>query len=228
MNTIITELNNKNNFVTISNKYRGGNQAWFDISKYSYRHGQFGGCGSVCAANMVSYLAFEKPEKYGKLVPFKTDKVDKLNYVIFMEEMYRYCRPLSNLFYYLNKKLPVVFGVPFPFMLKAGIRRYIRELKSVKFNIKTMSNRSFSDSLSFIRESLSNNIPVGIVIWANKNMKTYEYHWMTVIGISENIPNGKVMAAVATWGEIRDVCLDDLYYSPNKFKWFGLIAFDPK
>lgn len=228
MSKKITELNNKNNFVCIENIYRGGNQDWFNTTIKSFRHGRFGGCGSVCAANMISYLALENPKEYSELVPFKIDSISKSSFLIFMEEIYRYCRPLPNLLYYVNKRLPVVFGIPFPFMLKVGIRRYLRRIKNKKLQLKIMTNKSFSASLNFIKKSLNNNIPVGIVVWGNINMKKYEYHWMTVVGISEDSHDDRVVATVATWGELHEVCLNDLYNSPNIFRKFGMITFDTK
>lgn len=222
------ELNNAKDFVTISKKYHGGNQQWYDSSKFAYKYGQLGGCGSVVMADMITYLSIENPREYSCLIPFKSVAVDKREYLLFMENIYRFCKPLPNPISFLIKGMKKTLGVPFPGMMKAGIKRYALKAEGIKLRTRTLSNASFSRSVSFIRESLRNNCPVGMVIWGNKKMKSYEYHWMTITKLIENDSAGETLVTVATWGGFHELCLEDLYFSPNKFKWFGLIAFDIK
>lgn len=228
MSNKVVELNNAKDFVIVSKKYHGGNQQWYDSSRLAYKHGQLGGCGSVTMADMITYLALENPIQYSCLVPFNSNRVEKLEYILFMENIYKFCKPLPNPISYLVRGMTKTLGVPFPIMIKSSIKRYASKVGGLKLRTKTLSNASLSKSVAFIQTALSNNCPVGMVIWGNKNMKTYEYHWMTITKLVEDEKLGKTLVTVATWGGFHELYLEDLYFSPNIFKWFGLITFDIK
>jgi len=225
MNINIVELNDIRNFVTIDGIYHGGNQAWFETHESKYRHGRPGGCGVVVMADMITYMAFKNPRLYGSLVPFNPKSIKKQEYVQFMRSIYKLRRPLTNPISFVSREMTGTLGIPFPGMMKRGFQRYSAKFGGVDLNTEILSKASFNKSLSFIQKALSKNVPVGMVIWRNDKLKKFEYHWMTIVGIYKVDTTGKTMVKVATWGTIHELCLEDLYHSPNKFKMFGLITF---
>ena len=192
-------------FLKITDKndaFYGGAQAWFS-DKFSVN----GGCGVVSAANILAYLA-ASDEKYARLYP--RNSLSKQNFTAFMEELCGFIK-IRNFF---GQPL----GVWGEKRFEKGVLDYAKSrgvsLSATSFNGKT----SASD---FVKNALSENLPVAMLIGFNSRLKnvryvypsgsalnySFERHWVTITELSEN--NGNFTVKVSSWGAAAEIDLAD-------------------
>ena len=192
-------------FLKITDKndaFYGGAQAWFS-DKFSVN----GGCGVVSAANILAYLA-ASAEKYARLYP--RNSLSKQNFTAFMEELCGFVK-IRNFF---GQPL----GVWGEKRFEKGVLDYAKSrgvsLSETSFNGKT----SASD---FIKNALSENLPVAMLIGFNSRLKnvryvypsgsalnySFERHWVTITELSEN--NGNFTVKASSWGAAAEIDLAD-------------------
>ena len=192
-------------FLKITDNYAtfyGGAQAWFS-DKFSVN----GGCGVVSAANILAYLA-ASDEKYARLYP--RNSLSKQNFTAFMEELCGFIK-IRNFF---GQPL----GVWGEKRFEKGVLDYAKSrgvsLSATSFNGKT----SASD---FVKNALSENLPVAMLIGFNSRLKnvryvypsgsalnySFERHWVTITELSEN--NGNFTVKVSSWGAAAEIDLAD-------------------
>ncbi len=195
-------------FLKITDKngaFYGGAQAWF-----SDRFSVNGGCGVVCAANILAYLA-ASDEKYARLYP--QNSLSKQDFTAFMEELCAFVK-IRNFF---GKPL----GVWGEKRFEKGVLGYAKsrsvELSAVAFNGKM----TLENAANFIKNALSENLPVAMLIGFNSRLKnvryvypsgnalnySFERHWVTITELSEN--DGKFTVKVSSWGAFAFIDLAD-------------------
>lgn len=195
-------------FLKITDKngaFYGGAQAWF-----SDRFSVNGGCGVVCAANILAYLA-ASDEKYARLYP--QNSLSKQDFTAFMEELCAFVK-IRNFF---GQPL----GVWGEKRFEKGVLGYAKsrdvELSAVAFNGKM----TLENAANFIKNALSENLPVAMLIGFNGRLKnvrcefpsggtisgSFERHWVTITELSES--DGKITVKVSSWGAFAFVDLAD-------------------
>ena len=192
-------------FLIITDKndaFYGGTQAWFS-DKFSVN----GGCGVVSAANILAYLG----EKNAALYPQKS--LSKQDFTAFMTELCAFVK-IRNFF---GQPL----GVWGKKRFEKGVLDYAKsrdvELSAAAFNGKM----TLEKAADFIKNALSENLPVAMLIGFNNRLKnvryvypsgsafsgSFEKHWVTITELSEN--GGKFTVKVSSWGAAAEIDLAD-------------------
>ncbi len=227
---MILSLKN-NDFVKIKDEYGkiyyGGNQEWFEkkIARGS-------ACGTVCAANICSYLAMSD-SKYSYL--YKYDENLGKNYFLrHMNDVYKFLKPIV-LFklpkFFRNRKLLGFYiedylslGIPSaPYFVK-GLEKFAKSrgvnLQSIVFD-KPWSR---AKAREFIREALEKDKPIALLNLFNNKLgrvetvgsngesyfASYEHHWVCITGMSIHKNTGKVYIKVSSWSCEAVLDLDDV------------------
>ena len=185
--------------------FYGGAQAWF-----SDRFSVNGGCGMVAAANILAYLA-ASDEKYAGLYP--RNSLSKQDFTAFMEELCGFVK-IRNFF---GQPL----GVWGKKRFEKGVLDYAKsrdvELSAVEFRGKM----TLEKAANFIKNALSENLPVAMLIGFNSRLKnvryvypsgsalkySFERHWVTITELSEN--GGKFTVKMSSWGALAEIDLAD-------------------
>lgn len=187
----------------------GGDQAWFDFTV-----GQYGGCGTVAAANITAYLALHF-RSLRKL--YEPENLGKNNFCIHMNQLYEWVRPWKVPL--VNKNWPVwksfgwTFGVWPMGKLIRGVERYAK-MRGLRLAGKKMgSRRPMEELVEFIRESLERDCPVAMLIGRKPGYELervtrpdgygwrqthFSMHWVVVTELTKS--DGTVMLKVTTWG----------------------------
>lgn len=195
-------------FVKISdgnNSYFGGSQSWFE-DKFK----QNGGCGVIAAANILCYLALSD-EKYQMLYTKKS--LEKADFTEFSGELCEFV------------KIRSFFGQPLGVWGKRrfenGVLSYAKN-RGVRLSaIPFRGKMNFKNAADYIKNALSENLPVAMLIGLNKRLKSvrYEYpngnarfhsferHWVTITELSEE--DGKITLKVSSWGAFAYIDLND-------------------
>ena len=195
-------------FLIITDKndaFYGGAQSWFS-DKFSVN----GGCGVVSAANILAYLA-ASDEKYARIYP--RNSLSKQDFAAFMEELCGFVK-IRNFF---GQPL----GVWGKKRFEKGVLDYAKsrdvELSAAAFNGKM----TLEKAADFIKNALSENLPVAMLIGFNNRLKnvryvypsgnalnySFERHWVTITGLSEN--DGKITVKASSWGAFAEIDLAD-------------------
>lgn len=195
-------------FVKISDgnsSYFGGSQSWFEDN-----FKRNGGCGVIAAANILCYLALSD-EKYHALYPKKTFR--KADFAEFSEELCGFV------------KIRSFFGQPLGVWGKRrferGVLSYAKSRGVMLSAIPFCGKMNFTNAADYIKNALSRNLPVAMLIGLNKRLKSvkYEYpngsarfhgferHWVTITELSEE--NGKITLKVSSWGAFAYIDLED-------------------
>lgn len=195
-------------FLKITDKndaFYGGAQAWFS-DKFSVN----GGCGVVSAANILAYLA-ASDEKYARLYPQKS--LSKQNFAAFMEELCGFVK-IRNFF---GQPL----GVWGEKRFEKGVLNYAKSC-SVELSVAAFNGKmTLENAANFIKNALSENLPVAMLIGFNKRLKnvryvypsgnalnySFERHWVTITELSEN--DGIITVKVSSWGAFAFIDLAD-------------------
>lgn len=204
-------------FVKISDGnsfYFGGTQSWFE-DKFQ----QNGGCGVIAAANILCYMALSD-EKYRAL--YEKKSLEKADFTEFSEKLCEFVRIRS----FFGKPL----GVWRKRRFEKGVLSYAKsrgvELSAIPF----CGRMNFKNAADYIKNAMSKNLPVAMLIGLNKRLKNVKYefpngnarfhgferHWVTITELSEI--NGKITLKVSSWGafayiDLRDFIDGEMLYS---------------
>lgn len=195
-------------FLKITDKYAtfyGGAQAWFS-DKFSVN----GGCGVVCAVNILAYLA-ASDEKYARLYP--PNSLSKQDFTAFMNELCGFVK-IRNFF---GQPL----GVWGKKRFEKGVLDYAKSLGVELSAVEFRGKMNLANVADFIKIALSENLPVAMLIGFNSRLKSvrcvypsggafcgsFERHWLTITELSEN--DGKITVKASSWGAAAEIDLAD-------------------
>ncbi len=196
------------------------NQLYFGASQNWFHRGNMieGGCGPIMGLNMGLYLGLlerkdlesDLRDAYSGIPPFELPFGDRIR--------------KSKL------KLPSTFGV---FSLKR-MDKFIQEYlgtKGFKVNnklkvhteTKVLAGMCFGDLLSWIKDSLDQNHPLGLlntfrqsyIYMENQTIKkNFRTHWVMVTGLLQDT-RGHYYLVCSTWGKKGLINLTDLYHKKS-------------
>lgn len=228
---------NKLNIEYKGKTYFGGNQSWFDNEAEV-----FGGCGPVCAFNLINYYELDL------LIYHKQTKESQL------KSMYNYIRPTEIHkfipgFLITNKSLPPTLGVRSLNRFKNKFIRFIdQEFKQTtihnnELNIKEYRFNSSADpkSIEYIKSSLNANHPICFLntfndskLYVSKQLPTGRHsvvetveelltlpkhnfitHWVLVTGLYQGEDNHEYYLECSTWGQVAYFKLSDFNQKLN-------------
>lgn len=178
--------------------YYGGTQSWFKDNKLRRV-----GCSIVVAANISAYIAKTMKNK----ILYNYEDMSKNNFLEHMESISKFIHPdeekgVTSISYFDNE-VKCFFenrGV----IMKADMITTEDDFENVRY---------------FIKEALSKNKPVALLMLKNNVLKEFDWHWMTVTRIFEN--GDKTYLDFSTWGERRIFTLEDYY----KYSSFGALSY---
>lgn len=178
--------------------YYGGTQSWFRDNNLRKV-----GCSIVAAANISAYIAKNMKNK----ILYNYEDMSKDNFLEHMESISKFIHPdeekgVTSISYFDNE-VQAFFkhrGV----IMKADMITTEDDFVNVKY---------------FIKEALSKNKPVALLMLRNDVLKEFDWHWMTVTRIFEN--EHKTYIDFSTWGERRIFTLEDYY----KYSSFGALSY---
>lgn len=199
----IVALDNSIDFLKIYDgkiPYYGGAQKWFNDSNLRKV-----GCSIVAAANIIAYLAVKSENR--RL--FNYDNMSKENFLNHMESISKFIHPdaikgVTSIDYFNDKVIE--------FCKDKGV--------NVKAHEITIED-DFVHVKDFIKMGLIKNNPIALLMLENKILKEFDYHWMTVTRVFDNID--KTYLDISTWGERRIFTLENFY---NYSSFGALIYFE--
>lgn len=187
----VIEIKNSVDFIKIKDDYRvfyGGSQQWFKDEKLKKA-----GCSIVAAANIIAYLSLKT--KNEDLYNYKD--LSKENFINLMNNISEYLNP--------NEKIGIISSLYFI----EGVKKFAIS-KGVKLSANWITSEYDYDEIkSFIENSLKKDIPIVILMFRNRKLEEFDWHWMTITKISEYVD--KEYLCVSTWGERRSISLEDFY-----------------
>ncbi len=224
----IIALKGSDKFIEIwdkSKNFYGGNQNWF--SNIIQRKGA---CGTVAAANMTAYIAFNNKE-YSNL--YQYENFNKENFLEHMIDMNKYLYPLQVPY------TDIPLGIWSTRRLKKGVEEFAKNrgvpIRGVEFNDRFNKN----NIIEFIKNALKENLPVAMLIGFNSNLKNikviqpngcnwnqleFKLHWVVITELLINNSIDKVLVKVSTWGGYSYLDLDLIV--GGKFNRKKLIYFE--
>lgn len=218
----IAALRDSDTFLRISSEnhiFYGGDQAWFADTV-----GQYGGCGTVAAADITAYLAFHHPEL--ETLYWKKRELSRQEFLHHMEALYRYVRPWKVPF--VSKMRPPrryvdragrewcfgwTFGVWPMGRLVRGVERFAGARGVYLKGRVTRSFRSLDRLTGFLAESLERDCPVAMLIGRKPRyggelvtrpdgscwrQRSFGLHWVVVTELEKR--GDRIMVRVSTWG----------------------------
>lgn len=195
----ITKL--KDDFIKIydgNRPYYGGNQRWF--KEKSLRKC---GCSIVAAANITAYISFTMKKKY--MYDYEDMSLD--NFLLLMESIAGFIQPDEEK------------GVTSVFYFNERVIKFAEE-KGVKIKSHTITtNDDFNSVKNFIKTALKENKPVALLMLENNILKEFDWHWMTITKLFEDMDKNYI--DFSTWGERRIFTLEDFY----KYSSFGALSY---
>lgn len=224
-----TKLRDSENFVEIfdgPSVYYGGSQAWFDFTV-----GKYGACSTIAVANAAAYMAGQDA-KYCPLFNFcGSPKITKFEFKAHMNRVYEYVKPMK--IPWIDKNTPALkvgkyyFGWTFGLWRLSTLVKGFQEFawcRGVKLEPwYCTGNCSRENIIGFIKDGLSKNSPVLLLIGFNPKLKncvihsprgkwihSCSRHWVTITELREDRTSGKTNVKVSTWGGYSFLDLDDL------------------
>lgn len=223
-----TKLRDSENFVEIIDGprvYYGGNQAWFDFTV-----GKYGACSTVAVANTAAYLAGQY-SKYCRLFNCRSSKITKFDFKDHMTRVYQYVKPMKVP--WIDKNTPALkvgkgyfgwtFGLWRVSTLVKGFQEFAR-FHGVELEPWYCTGNGDRESIiRFIKDGLSKNSPVLLLIGCNPKLKnclihsprgkwthSCSRHWVTITELREDKASGITSVKVSTWGGYSRLDLKDL------------------
>lgn len=197
----IFALNNSVDFLKIydgKRPYYGGTQSWFKNSVLRKV-----GCSIVAAANITAYIAKEMKNK----ILYNYDDMSKDNFLDHMESVAKFIHP------------DVKKGVTSVSYFDKEVVEFAKD-KGVTMQAHMITTEDdFENVRLFVKEGLSKNQPIALLMLENSTLKEFDWHWMTVTKLFENMDKSYV--DFSTWGERRIFTLDDFY----KYSSFGALTY---
>lgn len=212
--------------------FYGGDQAWFGSTI-----GQYGGCGTVAAADITAYLAL-RHSVLRKL--YNQKSMDQGCFLNHMNTMYHWVKPWKIPL--VNENSPPwrsfgwTFGVWPMGKLLRGVERYA-SARGVRITGRKISSRRPKEELvAFIRESMGRDCPVAMLIGRKPRYERevvtrpdggcwvqthFSMHWVVVAALAETGEMTKVK--VATWGGTVWLDLDEWHEAGSLMA--GLVSF---
>lgn len=231
--------------------YYGGDQAWFPRNT-AYK----GGCGPVCAANILTVYADKNPELQKKLNITIDDKhfISQDDYLMLLEKIYKSMHilevPILNNIYdsaarsnFIFKHIPCTFGTGITNFTHSVLRYAAKQDIFLQYRSMTNLYCNYTRGLTFIKLALANGYPV-ILFTTNSPVKFTLYerpyfqsgsskkifrHFVTITKIQE-LTNGQDHELyVTTWGKTGVISYNELYKTWQKIPAFGstLLYFIP-
>jgi len=221
--------------VTYNNKaYFGCNQSWFPEETQV-----LGGCGPVCATNLLNY--------YGLLEDLNGETlVSQLN------NIYRFIKPteiqrLIPPFLKKNRFIPPTLGVRnlnrfrLKFMKLADTLYPKHDLRIKEFRMTTIDDNNLSLCLEFVKSGLEANNPLCFLntfhdskFFLSRELPTGKHclvesveeleilksqsfltHWVLVTGLYQSLKSKEYFLECSTWGQVAYFKLSDFYTKPN-------------
>ncbi|MDO5517782.1 MAG: hypothetical protein Q4F66_09515 [Clostridium sp.] len=201
----LVSLSNSIDFLKIydgKRPYYGGTQSWFKNSVL-----RKAGCSIVAAANITAYIAKSMKNK----ILYNYEDMSKDNFLEHMESISKFIHPdevkgVTSISYFDNEVID--------FSKAKGV--------DMKAHMITTED-NFENVKYFIKEALSENKPVALLMLKNNVLQEFDWHWMTVTKLFENMD--KTYVDISTWGERRIFTLEDFY----KYSSFGALSyFEPE
>lgn len=194
-------LNNSVDFIKIydgKRSYYGGAQAWFKSSNL-----RKAGCSVVAAANITAYCAVEGRNR----TLYDYDDMSKDNFLHHMESIAEYIHPEA------------VKGVTSVSYFNDKVRRFSKD-KGIDMKAHAITTEDcFTNVKDFIKKALSEDKPLALLMLENSVLKEFDWHWMTVTRLFENVD--KTYIDFSTWGERRIFTLEDFYNHSS----FGALSY---
>jgi hypothetical protein len=175
--------------------YYGGNQYWFPKKFH-----KLSGCGPVAAANITAYLAQTFADKYNELYAYK-GIVNKVDFTLHMIEIRKYVRP-------------GIFGLTSIHRFSDSVLAFAKDRGvSLVPHILDDNAATIQDTINFISNSLSQKLPIAILVLKHPlaEFKEYTWHWMTITDLKHNSNDNIYYITVSTYGERREISLDLLW-----------------
>lgn len=207
-----TSLKRESDFLRItqdSQVWYGGDQAWFDFTV-----GQYGGCGTVAAANMTAYLAGAYAQLHGL---YGQPDLQRESFLKHMNILYEWVRPWKVPFVNRNKKPWRSFGWTvglWPTVRFArGVERFAHSRGICLRGRRINSRSSLEETAEFIRESLERDCPVAMLIGVRPRYEReqvqrpdgvrwqqthFSMHWVVITMLTKQ--EETFMVKVSTWG----------------------------
>lgn len=197
----LVALDNSIDFLKIhegKRSYYGGAQKWFNDSILKKV-----GCSIVAAANITAYTAM-----YNRNTNlYNYEDMSKENFLHHMESMGRFIHP------------DAIEGLTYVPYFNKGVIEFSKD-KGVSMKSHMITTReNFKTIKSFIKEALIKNKPVALLMLKNDVLKEFDWHWMTVTKLFENMD--KTYLDFSTWGERRIFTLEDFY----NYSSFGALSY---
>lgn len=231
--------------------YYGGDQAWFPRNT-AYK----GGCGPICAANILTVYADKNPQYQANLGITIDEKhfIAQDEYLHMMKDIYKAMYPIevpltSNIYDKCSRSnkvfryLPATFGVTMAHFAR-GVMRYAASKNIyLQYRSRTTIFCSYTRGLTFIKLALANGYPVVLLTTNNKfPFVTHERpymttgtthkmarHFVTITDIKETDDAQGPTLTITTWGKTGTIAYKDLYRSWNSIRSFGstMLYFTP-
>ncbi|MDD3251497.1 MAG: hypothetical protein PHV18_02935 [Lachnospiraceae bacterium] len=211
-----TALAGEEQFVRITQGqelYYGGDQAWFEFTV-----SQYGGCGTVAAANMTAYLAERNPALRAL---YRYPAYRKGEFLRHMEEVYAFVHPWKLPLVRKERPACQIFGRSFGWTFGVwpmsrftrGVKRFACS-RGVRLCCTVIHSRSSLETLTaWIRDSLKEDCPVAMLIGKHPKYERerverpdgtgwhqthFSMHWVVITRLREQ--GGQVYVKVSTWG----------------------------
>lgn len=183
----------------------GGQQGWFE-----HKWQRDTCCGSIAAANMLAYMAFQNPQ-YRLL--YAGPDIGKACFCEHQLAVLKYVHPIR-----FGKRS---IGIHWPGRLKRGALAYARSkgiaLKAHILHKYLYSKHSVLDTLA---NALSQDMPVAMAVHFNKMLRHHESgncfdkHWVTITGISYG-DDGKPCLTVSSWNKKYELDFDTVWHKSS-------------
>lgn len=216
--------------------FYGGDQAWFDSTV-----GQYGGCGTVAAADITAYLAHRHPALHSLYGQGEMNQTCFLNHMNMMRE---WVKPWTIPFAGTNRPPRQIFGQTFGWTfgvwpmgrLLRGVERFARASGVSLKGLKLHSWCSMERLTGFIQTSLERDCPVAMLIGRkpryergmvtrpdghNWEQTHFAMHWVVVTELAER--EGMVMVKALTWGGYTWLNLEEWHKAGGLVP--GLVSF---
>ncbi len=137
--------------------------------------------------------------------------------------------------------VPITLGVPTILHLASGVERFAQD-RGVELTARlSFENSPLSASLEsatgYIKEGLEKDSPVALLNYSNVDLEKipytnyqgieresgFEWHWVTITAIEENLNTGEISVDVSSWGGTATLDLNDVV---NSSGFGGLLYFE--
>lgn len=145
----------------------GGTQSW-----YSNEWRRKAGCGPTCAANLLAYMAFTRPELRAL---YGYESMNRCGFARHMEEVFEFVRPGTMGLH----RVEMFSEGSVAFARSRGISLH-PHVFCVSGN-RDRNRNSVAELIEFVRLGLSSNCPLGFLNLTRGKVKSIQgWHWVTI------------------------------------------------